>query len=77
MIAKLLSWLPKNLGAVIGITQSVLGFVKEVLILAIRVICPLIPGDKDEQIIQKIVSVVDTVNSALEKVKDFLLRVGL
>lgn len=77
IIKKLLTWLPKNLAAVLGIVQSIIKFVKEVATLALDIIAPLIPGDKDDKLIKIVRDFCNSVDGWVEKIKDFLLKVGI
>lgn len=76
MLKKLIAWLPSNLGAVIGILQAIVTFVREVAILFGRFLAPIIPGDIDDVWAKRIADWSDRINEALEKAKDFLLNIG-
>lgn len=76
LIKKLLQWLPKNIGALIGIAQAIIKFVKEVATLALDLIAPLIPGDGDDKVIKFVRDLCNTIDGWLEKIKTFLLSVG-
>ena len=77
LIAKLVSWIPKNIGAIIGIGQAIVKLGKEICTLALDIIAPLIPGDNDEKLIAKIRDIFNSVDGWLEKIKSFLLSVGI
>ena len=77
MVKKILTWIPKNLGAIIGVLQAIVLFVHEVCVLALRILCPLIIGEKDDNTVKMVKSVTDKINGVLEKVKDYLLKVGM
>jgi len=76
MFKKLLTWLPQNAGALIGIVQAVVTFIREVAILFGRLVAPLIPGDVDDIWAKRIADWSDIANSKLEDVKNFLLSIG-
>ena len=77
LIAKLISWIPKNLAGILGIIQAVIKFGKEVATLALDIVAPLIPGDKDEKVIETIRDIFNTADGWVEKIKSFLLQVGV
>ena len=68
---------PKNIAAILGIVQKVIDVIRELIALAIRLIAPLIPGDKDDKIIAKIDEIFKIVDDSFQKLKDFLLSVGV
>ena len=76
LIKKLVAWLPKNLASVIGIAEAILKAVKEILTILLTFIAPIIPGDKDEQILIMLRDIVNKCYEALSKAKDFLLQTG-
>ena len=75
-LMKLVKWIPKNFGAVIGIVQTVVSFIRELCMLVARMICPIIPGDADEKIVAGIRRVAETILEILEKLKNWLLGLG-
>ena len=77
LIAKLISWIPKNIAAILGIIQAIIKFGKEVATLALDIVAPLIPGDKDDNIIKTVRDIFNTVDGYCERVKAFLLQVGV
>ena len=76
MFKKILAWIPSNVGALVGIVQSIVTFVREVAILFGRLVAPIIPGDIDDVWASRVAGWADKANEALEKVKDFLLNIG-
>ena len=76
MLSKILSWVPKNIGAIIGISQTVLTFVREVCILATRFIVGLIPGDKDDKAVAAVHKFVQKGLDFLDKAKNWFLGRG-
>ena len=71
MIAKLLLWLPKNLAGILGIVQAVIKCIKEILtVLANFTFLPQATIDKIRDICNK-------VDDVVEKIKGFLLKVGV
>ena len=77
MLAKLISWIPKNLGAIIGIIQAVVKFVKEALTLVVDILLPIIPGDKFDDVVDKVREIVNSIDGVLEKIKEWLLSIGI
>ena len=75
-LLKLVQYIPKNIGALIGIVQTILEFFREVLILFARMICPIWPGEADEIVVKKIREIVDLLYNLLEKLKNWLLFRG-
>ena len=76
LIQKLLTWLPKNISAILGIVQAIIKFGKEVCTLLLDIVAPLIPGNKDDNIIKSIRNVFNSIDGWVEKIKDFLLGMG-
>ena len=74
-LKKCASWVPKNIGGIIGMVQAIITAIREICIILIRLVCPIIPGNQDEAIIQNIADVCKKINDALEKIKDFFLKV--
>ena len=75
-LMKLVKWIPKNAGAIVGIVQTVVEFIRELCMLVARIICPIIPGDADEKIVAKIREVAEILLGFLEKAKNWLLGLG-
>lgn len=75
LLAKLKSWIPKNIAGILGIAQAVVKFGKEVATSFLNLICPIIPGDKDVLITQKIRDIFNMIDEAIEKVKKYLLTI--
>lgn len=68
--------IPKNVAGILGVIQTAIPFVREVLMLATRICAVLIPGDKDDKIVAKIKEVFDKVEAGFNKFKGFFLSVG-
>ncbi|MCX5657962.1 MAG: hypothetical protein NTZ48_07100 [Candidatus Omnitrophica bacterium] len=77
MLAKLLSWLPTNIAGILGIVQAVIKFIKELLTLAVNILLPVIPGDKFDGIVIKVRDAMNKIDEGVEKIKSFLLKVGI
>ena len=69
LLKKLFQWIPKNIGAIIGILQAVVKFGKEVCTLFIDIVAPIIPGDGDDKLVASIRGVFNTIDEILEKIK--------
>ena len=76
LLKKLITWLPTNIGAIIGIAQAIVKFVKELCTLFIDIIAPIIPGDGDDKLVKTIRDACNKIDEVLEKIKSFLLGVG-
>ena len=76
LLNKLLRWLPTNIGAILGVIQAVIKFVKEIATLALDIIAPLIPGDKDDKIILWVRDMCNKVDEWVEGIKVFFLKIG-
>ena len=71
MLKVLLSWLPKNIAGILGVTQAAIKAIKEILtVLANLTFIPQNTIDKIREIINK-------VDEVVEKIKDFLLNLGV
>lgn len=77
IIKKLLLWVPKNLVAVLGILQVGIKLVKEILTLIVDLLYPVIPSEKFEDIVDMIREKVNMVDEWVERIKDFLLNIGI
>lgn len=75
LIAKLKSWIPSNIAGLLGILQAVVKFGKEVSTLFIDLICPLIPGDSDKALVEKVRAVFNAIDAFIEKAKEWLLKI--
>lgn len=73
---KLVKYVPKNIGAVVGMLQTAVSFVRELCMLVARMICPIWPGDADEKVVAKIKNIAETILGILEKFKNWLLMLG-
>jgi len=71
MLKALITWLPRNLSAVVGIVQAVIKCIKEVLTLCADAL--FIP----QAMVEKIRLMVNSVDAVLQKVRDFLLKAGV
>lgn len=77
MIGRLINKLiPKNIAGILGVIQTAIPFIRELLMLAIRICAVLIPGDKDDKIVAKIKSGFDKFEDGFNKVKTFILEIA-
>lgn len=74
LLAKLKSWIPKNIAGILGIVQAIVKFGKEVATSFLNLICPIIPGDKDLIITQKVRDIFNLIDEWIEKIKTYLLK---
>lgn len=65
--------IPKNIAGILGVIQTAIPFVREVLMLATRICAVLIPGDKDDKVVAKIKEVFDKLEVGFDKLKGFFL----
>ena len=78
MISNLLrKFIPKNIAGILGLIQSFIPVIRELLMVATRICAVFIPGDKDDQIIAAIKKGFDEIVAIFEQVKDFFLKVGV
>ena len=75
LLAKLKSWIPRNITAILGIIQAVVKFVKEAATLAIDLICPIIPGDSDKKIVEIVRNICNKIDGIIEKIKEYILKI--
>lgn len=75
IVKKVLDWLTTDVAGVIGIAQAVVKVVKEVVTACVNLLCPIF-GDKFDDVVYKIRDIVNVADEWLEKIKDFLLKVG-
>ena len=65
-IGKLLMYIPKNIGGLIGVAQTVVSGIRELTMVFARFFCGLIPGDWDDEIVDTIKNGADAVLYILE-----------
>jgi len=76
MIKSLLRKLiPKNLAGIVGLIQSALPLIREFLMVITRICAVLIPGNKDDLLVEKIGDFFDGFEEIFEKIKDFFLEI--
>ena len=68
--------IPKNIAGILGVVQTAIPLVREVLMVATRICAILIPGEKDDEIVAVIKKGFDAFEAGFEKFKDFFLKVG-
>ena len=76
MLSKLIMWIPKNIGAIFGIVQTFVEFVREVCMLAARTVCGVIPGDADDKAVEWLRLKAQMILDFLEKCKNWFLGLG-
>lgn len=64
---------PKNIAGILGVVQTFITVIREILMVATRVCAIFIPGKKDDELIAKIKSIFDKAEVAFEKLKNFFL----
>lgn len=77
LLARLKSFIPKNIASIFGIVQVIVKFGKEVATLFYNLICPIlvIPNIDDEKIVAKIRDIFNLVDGWIEKIKVYLLKI--
>ena len=65
--------IPKNIAGILGVVQTAIPFVRELLMLITRICAILIPGDKDDKIVAIIKKGFDAFEKGFEKLKGFFL----
>ena len=75
LLSKLKSWIPKNIAGLLGIVQAIIKFGKEVSTSFLNLICPIIPGDTDLVITEKVRNVFNIIDGFIEKIKEYLLKI--
>lgn len=65
--------IPKNIAGIIGVAQTVISVIKEILMVATRICTTVIPGDADDKIVAKISNIFAKIEGGFEKFKNFLL----
>jgi hypothetical protein len=73
-MAKLIAWFALNGASVIGLIQSVLKFLKEVLTLIVNILFPIIPDGKFEIIVLKVRDIVNKADAFVENIKAKLIK---
>lgn len=75
ILAKILKWLPVNLGGVIGVLQAIVKLLKEILTLIVDILFPIIPNAKFKVAIEALRKAINAIDAILEKIKGFFLKV--
>jgi len=68
--------IPKNIAGIIGLVQTAIPVIRELLVVITRVCAIIIPGDKDDKIVAVIVKIFDSFEDIFNKIKGFFLSVG-
>lgn len=80
VIKKLILWIPKNIGGILGVAQAIAKAIREIAIVLVRIVCPIlsfgVDGKTDDRIIKKIADFADWVDKGIEVIKNKLLMVG-
>ena len=80
VIKKLILWIPKNIGGILGVAQAIAKAIREIAIVLVRIVCPILSfgedGKTDDRIIKKIADFADWVDKGIEVIKNKLLMVG-
>ncbi len=66
--------IPKNIAGIIGLIQTAIPVIRELLMVLIRICAVLIPGDKDDKIIAVIKKFFDQFEVIFVRIKNFFLQ---
>jgi len=64
---------PKNIAGILGLIQTAIPVIRELLMVLTRLCAVVIPGDKDDKIIAAIKKGFDAFEAVFEKLKNFFL----
>jgi len=73
-MAKLLTWLSVNGASILGITQSVLKFAKEIVTALINFLSFVAPAHKAQALVLKARDIIEKVDAFVEKYKGYLIK---
>lgn len=65
--------IPKNIAAILGVVQTTIPVIRELLMVAARVCATIIPGEADDKIVAVIRKYFDLFEKNFEKIKNFFL----
>lgn len=65
--------IPKNIAGMLGLIQTAIPIIRELLMVITRLCAVVIPGEKDDEIIEKIRDAFDTFEEYYERIKNFFL----
>ncbi len=68
--------IPKNIAGILGLVQSIVNTLRELLMLIVRLLAIFMPGKFNEGLIVKIASSHGWIDKGLKKIVDFFLKVG-
>ena len=72
-MGKIISWILLNGASVLGIIQSVVKAVKEILTAVVNLLSIFIPSDKIEDVVMTIRNILNKIDEWIEVIKDKLL----
>jgi hypothetical protein len=64
---------PKNIAGILGLIQTIIPVVRELLMVITRICAIAIPGDRDDKIVASIRKYFDIFEAGFEKFKNFFL----
>jgi len=74
-MAKVITWIMTNGASVIGITQSVVKALKELLTAVINLVSIFIPSFAAQEIVNRVREIINKIDEGLEWVKEKLLGI--
>jgi hypothetical protein len=72
-MGKIISWILLNGASVLGIIQSVVKAVKEILTAVVNLLSIFIPSEKIEDIVMTVRNILNKIDEWIEVIKDKLL----
>ncbi len=75
ILIKLLKWIPVNLLSVLGIIQAIVKLIKEIVTAIVNVLFPVIPSEQFKKVVETVRGIINSIDSVIEKIKEFLLQV--
>lgn len=75
MLGFLLKLLPKNLAGVLGIAQLVIPLLRELIMVVLRLLAIFMKDKITDDLIAKVKSIADKIESGFDKVKRVLLGI--
>ena len=65
--------IPKNIAGILGLVQTIIPVVRELFMVTIRLLSILMPGKVDDELVAKVRSICDKIESGFDAIKRFLL----
>ena len=73
-MVKIITWIGLTIASILGITQAVVKFIKEVLTAVVNILFPLFPdGGKFETVVTAVRAFVEKADTWIENIKKVLI----